>query len=286
MASHARSRYSINGRGSALWKTIAPYISSISMDCHWRIGNGRTKASWFGECIGLPIPKKLRNKSIKDVLENREARRLLLSNSNPFVYKSIPQTFRDEKDCLIWEGDPCGYVTTANFLKKYHDSRLILKDFALISQPCLPFKVSHFLWRVHHKALPTHDKIIKSGVTSVSKCVCCRSPTTESLEHLLIFSDHAQLLLDLLCHLFRNRRPLNIHQLFFDWGMDADLNSFSGSMGFGLSYAHRPADMLCFAKIIPMFTVSIEDLPDVVHAAILSDGNPHPCLFRDQAVFL
>lgn len=117
-ATHARSRYRITGPRSYLWKTISPFISNLALECHWRIGNGKTLLSWFGQCIGIPIPSSLGTKTVKEVLMNQNMHRFLLHNSNPNILQSIPQSFGNVPDKLIWDGDPCGFVTIANFLKK------------------------------------------------------------------------------------------------------------------------------------------------------------------------
>lgn len=78
----------------------------------------------------MPTPKRLRNKSIKEVLSNPDLRRIFLHNINPRINCSVISNFStDTPDKLIWEGDPSGMVTTANFLKSAAPSAPAIKKF-------------------------------------------------------------------------------------------------------------------------------------------------------------
>lgn len=52
-------------------------------------------------------------------------------------------------------------------------------------------RANAFMWKVFHIALPVDRNIQGKGIVLASKCMCCTSPTTETLEHLLIHSELA-----------------------------------------------------------------------------------------------
>lgn len=115
---YAESRFSIGRKGSYLWKNISPFITSIAMDCHWKIGNRMTRVSTFCQNIGLPCPRHIKEKLIKDVLHQMDLRRLLLHNSNPIILKSISYNYLSNvPDMVGWGSDPSGLVTSGNFMR-------------------------------------------------------------------------------------------------------------------------------------------------------------------------
>lgn len=54
-----------------------------------------------------------------------------------------------------------------------------------------PYRVNAFMWRVFRNALAVDSKIKRRGIIFGPKCVCCSSPSQESLQHLLIHSELA-----------------------------------------------------------------------------------------------
>lgn len=99
----------------------------------------------------------------------------------------------DIPDRLVWELDSSGKVTTSNFLRSFVPSLPVIKMFDIIWKPWLPMKVSCFLWKMLQCALPTDDNVVRTGFNMVSKCVCCKEPDVETMEHSFLQIDYADL---------------------------------------------------------------------------------------------
>lgn len=99
----------------------------------------------------------------------------------------------------------------------------------------MPLKVSIFLWRILHRALPTNDNVSRVGIPLASKCVCCISPKYESMEHLFIHGNMTGLLWDFLCHTFGKSRPRSFRDFIFEWGIRGNFGKVSHLFGFGLA---------------------------------------------------
>lgn len=134
-AKHARSRYSIGRRGSFLWKSISPFISSIASDCQWRLGNGNTQVKIFCQNIAMPFPKKLKSIAIKDVLSNPVYRRAFMHNVHPRVSLSLSSPIdNNHVDQLLWCKDPSGVVTTKSFWNFFAPPSIKIPKFSIIWQ--------------------------------------------------------------------------------------------------------------------------------------------------------
>lgn len=53
-------------------------------------------------------------------------------------------------------------------------------------------RVKAFNWKVCRGALPVDSMVQSRGIPMVSRCICCRKPKVETIEHLMIHSDIAQ----------------------------------------------------------------------------------------------
>lgn len=130
---HARIRFVIGRKGSYLWKNISPFISNIASDCHWSIGDGSTTTDIFCQNIALPCPKRLRARSIKEVLSTIPLRHELLHNVNPRILRSISDSIDVHKaDRLVWDKDPSGIVTTKSFYAILNPNGEKIRKFTVI----------------------------------------------------------------------------------------------------------------------------------------------------------
>lgn len=191
-AKHARSRFSIGGKGSYLWRSISPFITSIALDSHWQLGNGETMAGSFYHSIAMPCPKKLKSKSMNEVLSVPSYRRLFLHNVHPRVHLPLSGFCGESRaDQLIWDKDPSGVVTTRFFWNSFIPVSIPLRKFEVLWQSWIPLKVSCFLWKILHSALPTDDNVMRAGIHMASMCVCCSTPVCESMDHLFLHGNMA-----------------------------------------------------------------------------------------------
>lgn len=133
---HTRSRYAIDKKGSSLWKTISPLVTSLALDCRWIMGNGSTIMNIFRGNLGIPCPKESIDYSIKEVLETVDLRRTFLANVNPRVIASLNDDFSSTlQDRLVWEKDSSGLVTTKNFIHSFAPHATMDKMFDCIWHP-------------------------------------------------------------------------------------------------------------------------------------------------------
>ncbi|KAF5196006.1 hypothetical protein FRX31_014407, partial [Thalictrum thalictroides] len=55
-----------------------------------------------------------------------------------------------------------------------------------IWQHYIPTKISFFIWKLLHGAIPTDNAVKKCNIALASRCACCQSPSEESCSHLFL----------------------------------------------------------------------------------------------------
>ena len=61
----------------------------------------------------------------------------------------------------------------------------------VIWKAAVPPKISFFMWKLFHDAIPIDSKIFQCGVQLASCCNCCTSSKCEDINHLLVDSELA-----------------------------------------------------------------------------------------------
>ncbi|KAF5193181.1 Ribonuclease h domain [Thalictrum thalictroides] len=93
-------------------------------------------------------------------------------------------------DRRVWPHDPSEMFTIKSY-KKLSNLGNHPNLFTKLWKPHIPTKVSIFLWKMLHNALPVDLNIQACHMLMASKCTCCANPNLESINHLFYYSDLA-----------------------------------------------------------------------------------------------
>lgn len=121
-----------------------------------------------------------------------------------------------EEDKRIWPLDNSGEFTIKSFYKYRKPRGVQLEHFQAIWAPFIPTKISFFIWRLLHNALPIDLRI---KVPMASRCSCCSGGNLEDNEHLLLKSELAGAIWKHYTSIFGQRRlgNLTIKDYLLEW---------------------------------------------------------------------
>ncbi|KAL9671780.1 hypothetical protein QQ045_009353 [Rhodiola kirilowii] len=238
-AKFARKKYLHKSYSSAIWSSLKPYIRKMRQDSCWEIGKGDVLLSHFCEWLNVKLPKHAESWTIKDVVNSdtiKDSFNSMISGITPNVIDSFHLS--NSPDRLCWkEGSPgsSSIFTTKASYDKIRKSMPKNNLFANSWQAWLPTKISVFLWRLWHKALPTDDNITRCGICVVSKCWCCQKSKVEATEHLFLHSDIASSVWAFLAVNLDKPTPGDMEQLKRDWFIDLKRGEYMSSLSLCLA---------------------------------------------------
>jgi len=155
----------------------------------WLIGKGSIKYwkdKWHDHVLyflNCPFP----NISVKEAFSNE----FLLNEYTNQLEGMDNFKFSEHKDKFICTLNVKGCLNVSSI---YSAIRPVNPSFAWLKNcwnPFIPAKMSLFLWKVIHKAVPTDVSCQANMVAIVSKCNCCSVGHIEGINHLFCFSDIA-----------------------------------------------------------------------------------------------
>lgn len=181
---------SIHSNSSKLWRTLLPHFQTLIETSHWQIGKGDI-SFWCSNRIGeilkasfdeeVTVKQGLDNiKNFAHILTYEQLDRIRLVELDP-----------TEDDKLIFSQNGSGKFSTATYLEACRVARPEVAWATMIWNRFTPYRVKALMWQVFHDALPVDINIQRKGINLASKCVCCHSPSQETLHHLLIHSELA-----------------------------------------------------------------------------------------------
>ncbi|KAL9668191.1 hypothetical protein QQ045_002566 [Rhodiola kirilowii] len=182
-ARFAKSRFRIGEKGSGIWNSFNHLVSSLQECSTWTIGRGDTLAEFFCWRLGSEPPSHLKSIPMKSILTNGSLRLELSASLHARgVLQLCNTTIGLTPDRCSWQ-DAAGFSVKAfrAFGQTLHPHR---RWAASVWRPWFPPKMSCFIWKLFHRALPTDDAIRRLGIPITSKCSCCTHPIQESTIHL------------------------------------------------------------------------------------------------------
>lgn len=103
------------------------------------------------------------------------------------------------KSCLAEEEDSCvrSFSSQGKFTSKYawnmcrdkHCTSLLSQ---MVWQRMVPIKWAFVSWRAVRKKVPLDCCLQKKGIQLAPRCSCCKTPTLETVDHVLLNSSTAQ----------------------------------------------------------------------------------------------
>ncbi|KAF5198247.1 Ribonuclease h-like superfamily protein [Thalictrum thalictroides] len=132
---------------------------------------------------------------------------------------------QDSHDRRIWPYSSNGDFSIKSYITEVTDSRC-RNIFVKIWQNFIPTKISFFIWKLLHEALPVDSAVSKCHIQMASRCVCCISPKEESFMHLFYHGDLAKKAWLHFNDLFDLRMPrfTNIKNILNAWLQTASVN--------------------------------------------------------------
>ncbi|KAH0724746.1 hypothetical protein KY284_000611 [Solanum tuberosum] len=105
--------------------------------------------------------------------------------------------------------------STWEIVRSKHEPR---RDFEVLWNKGLPFKINFFLWRVWKRKIATDDNLKKMRINIASKCWCCDRKEKETMTHLFLTAPIANMLWRYFA-LFTgiNIKGMHLQQLIISW---------------------------------------------------------------------
>lgn len=174
---------------SFAWRSIQSSCALIKEGLIWRIGNGKTTRIWEDRWILRPSSFRIQSPpSILDPLAtvsqlldakghswNQHLLHQLFSVEEQAIIQSLPISFTDREDRLIWRGADTGIFTvkSAYHIQKTWESSQKAKCSVRKNQSKvwktlwklnIPNAEKVFFWRACHDILPTRDNLVRRKV--------------------------------------------------------------------------------------------------------------------------
>lgn len=180
----------LRANSSPLWRTVFPHLQRILSMSHWQLGRGDISfwcSNWSGEVLQ---PSFNADVTVKQGLQN------LHQVAHLFTYEQLEdfgliELDPEEDDKLIFEHTPTGKFSVGTYIAASREGGPAVEWARLVWNRLTPYRINAFMWRVFRNALAVDSNIQKRGIALASKCVCCASPSDESLQHILIHSEIA-----------------------------------------------------------------------------------------------
>lgn len=111
----------------------------------------------------------------------------LLGNSNTELIKNSLISLTSNDDKLVWTKNSTGAFFIKSAWDDIRERGLSLFIYKKIWNPQRPLKISIFVRKVLHRAVPVDLLVQKRGIYMASKCCCCpTNPDMESTLHLFL----------------------------------------------------------------------------------------------------
>ncbi|KAL9677847.1 hypothetical protein QQ045_015683 [Rhodiola kirilowii] len=190
--SFVRSSYKVGMPGSHIWTYVSKVLPDLRAQCSWNVEKGTMSVAAFCWLYGTSPPATLRDAPMHSILLDQDALTTLTLNLPPHGQRDLQAiSISDSPDLLEWCRSPTGTFTTKEFHRVKSSPAHINNTMANIWRPWLPPKLSVFLWKLRHRAVPLDDRVRQCGIALASMCRCCLRPDEESTAHLFFHSDAA-----------------------------------------------------------------------------------------------
>lgn len=178
-------------KSSKLWKTLFPHFQRLENMSQWQIGRGAIPfwgTNWCGEIFNHNIHPEL---TVCEGIQNLHSMQHLFTEEQLERIKLV-ELDPDVDDCLVFSRNRNGRYSIKKYIEDEQPELPEQPWTRLIWNKYTTCRVNSFMWRVVQHALPVDESIQSKGIVLSSRCVCCNSPSTETLEHVLVSSELAR----------------------------------------------------------------------------------------------
>ncbi|XP_012842530.1 PREDICTED: uncharacterized protein LOC105962752 [Erythranthe guttata] len=177
---------------SPLWRSIYSHSDSLAECSKWNVGSGDIRFwadNWVGEVLVGPLPSD-HTLTVATAMQHLSEYLKLIP---PSLHESVRKVTLDpdQPDRLIFTLTQSGDFSTKEY---WRHIRVLGRREAWTNRiwhQFLPHKTCGFMWKLIHHALPVDQRIISRGIPMVSRCVCCKNPHQEDVQHLFFQSEVA-----------------------------------------------------------------------------------------------
>ncbi|KAL9679405.1 hypothetical protein QQ045_017264 [Rhodiola kirilowii] len=217
-ANYARDKYLYSSYSSAIWTALKPFILKLRRDSFWEVGRGDIQVTHFSEWFEVRLPKEARYWTLKEVIIDNDIRGKFVLMSSGDLHRAVLNiNLSDNPDKLIWRGAASRIFSTKACYEKIRETAPKSNMYKHLWHPWIPPKISVFVWKLWHRAVPTDDNISRCGISLASRCWCCINRKREEMEHLFLQSDLAKSLWNFVAPIFEKPIPRSMVQLQHDW---------------------------------------------------------------------
>ncbi|CAM8943762.1 unnamed protein product [Rhodiola kirilowii] len=186
------SRYKEGQQGSHIWTYVSKALAGFRMQCSWNIGKGELTVADFCWIYQATPPQDLMHLPMHVVMNDPPSLTKLTLVLPLRGRQDLQATnISNLPDNLSWHRSAFGHFSTQAFRAVCNTPRPRDKILSSVWQAWIPPKISAFVWRLKHRAVPTDDQIRSCGIYLASSCRCCQMPREEIAAHLFILGDEA-----------------------------------------------------------------------------------------------
>ncbi|XP_060182106.1 uncharacterized protein LOC132611743 [Lycium barbarum] len=193
--------------GTYVWEKMLQCRDVIDHEIWWQLKQGNCQF-WLDNWTGIGalyqmVPPNFQCDytvvQVKEVQEDGrwkegQIRELLpVEMANHIIQKVKPPTGGDTLDRLYWKLDSKGIFSVSSAFQVMRQRKETSKIYEYMWVKGLPIKISFFTWRLWQRKLPLDDTLKKWGFQFASKCRCCLVPQEETIAHVFLNSNVAQI---------------------------------------------------------------------------------------------
>lgn len=184
---------------SHCWKAIFPLLRCLQDNTSLVLGNGLGSfwhSMWHPDFPGYDIhnPPTRLDICIKDAMADTHYIDYVTGYLNMEIHNIISSISLEPAmlDTLVWKGSTTGSFNSGVFWQATRTKFPLVQWHKHTWNTWLPPKISVFMWKLLHNAIPVDENIRRLNMPVVSKCSCCVNPQSESISHLFVSGDLAQ----------------------------------------------------------------------------------------------
>ncbi|KAL9687227.1 hypothetical protein QQ045_031625 [Rhodiola kirilowii] len=187
-----RSTYKEGHHGSHIWTFVSKVLPDLRNQCRWNIGRGDLTVSDFCWLYQSSPPHALQQVPLHTIVSDPNLLATVSATLPPHGQQELQMiSISDQADCLEWRRSVTGMFTTKEFRIVTSTPSPLDKALSTVWHPWIPPKISAFMWRLKHRAIPTDDRIKSCGIHIASACLCCTAPHEETAAHLFVDGEEA-----------------------------------------------------------------------------------------------
>ncbi|XP_019223633.1 PREDICTED: uncharacterized protein LOC109205377 [Nicotiana attenuata] len=213
--SHPVSKKWASGQSQA-WKKMMTNKKEAEIHIQWRLHSGNV-SFWWDNWLG-----SANLASFREGTGQWDIQKLNAIAATAMIPQILNTPIHYNPQCLdvpIWKPNTSGKFTCASAWEVVRKKHQVLLTDKCIWHKRIPFKWSFGQWRALRNKLPTDDRVARFGPPTVNKCVCCRQPASETVNHIFSNGNFARAVWKHYAAPVGILNPMNLSQIIVKWWM-------------------------------------------------------------------